>query len=147
MRHHRLPLLAGVVALGFGLAIVGCEASTSVGSYYITYRTSVLTGIATIDSVLYSPGTGKCIASCNADSSMVLVKAPALSVLGNWEQELTLPAGSTLQATLYGSGTATGTAQFTVIWMTATGVIRGDSLQASTAAATKFSVAIPKMSL
>ncbi len=142
MRHHRLPLLAGVVALGLALAVAGCEVSTSVGSYYITYRANLL-GVATIDSILYSPGTGKCKTTCNADSSLVKVTTPALSALGIYSTELTVPNGSTVQATMYGSGTAAGTAQLTVIIMTATGNITGDSVTATTAPATKFTLAIP----
>jgi len=148
MRHHRLPLLAGAVALGFGLAIVGCQASTSVGSYYVTYRANGFSGIATIDSVLYSPGTGKCKTTCNADSSMVKVTAPAVTAGAvSWVAELTIPAGSIVQGTIYGSGTAAGTAQWTVIWMTATGNLAGDSVTTATAAATKFTLAIPQIVL
>ncbi|HVO34206.1 MAG TPA: hypothetical protein VMT21_01500 [Gemmatimonadales bacterium] len=146
MRHHRLPLLAGVVALGLALAVASCEVSTNVGSYDVTYRANLL-GIATIDSVLYSPGTGKCTTTCNADSSLIKVTTPALNAQGIYSQELFLPSGATVQATLYGSGTAAGTAQFAVIWMTASGTIRGDSLTAPTAAATKFTITIPKMKL
>ena len=146
MRHHRLPLLAGVVALGLALAVASCSVSTNVGSYDVTYRANLL-GIATIDSVLYSPGTGKCTTTCNADSSLIKVTTPALNAQGIYSQELFLPSGATVQATLYGSGTAAGTAQFAVIWMTASGTIRGDSLTAPTAAATKFTITIPKMKL
>jgi hypothetical protein len=143
MRHHRLPLLAGVVSLGLALALAACSVSTSVGSYYVTYRVNGLTGFGTIDSVLYSPGTGKCTTTCNADSSMVKLTNPAAT----WNTELTIPSGSTVQATVYGAGTAAGTAQFTVIWMTASGTIRGDSVTASTAAATKFTLALAKRTL
>ncbi|HXY68505.1 MAG TPA: hypothetical protein VEH62_03585 [Gemmatimonadales bacterium] len=147
MRHHRLPLVAGVVAVGLALAVASCDVSTSVGSYNVTYRASGLTGIATIDSVLYSPGTGKCTTTCNADSSLIKVTNPAINAQGLYSIELFLPAGATVQATMYGNGTAAGTAQFTVIWMTASGTIRGDSTTATTAAATKFSLAIPKFTL
>ncbi|MGA2383214.1 MAG: hypothetical protein ABSG61_07220 [Gemmatimonadales bacterium] len=146
MRHHRLPLLAGAVSLGLAFAVAGCDVSTSVGSYYVTYRVNML-GLGTIDSVLYSPGTGKCTSSCNADSTLNRVTNPSLTSLGIYSIELFLPSGATAQATLYGSGTAAGTAQFAVIWMTASGTIRGDSLTAATAAATKFSISIPKMTL
>ena len=143
MRHHRLPLLAGIVALGLALAVAGCEVSTQVGSYYVTYRTNSLTGIATIDSVLYSPGSGKCKTTCNADSSMVKVTTPGLNTLGLWEAEQTVPSPATIAATLYGNGTGAGTAQFTVIWMTASGQIAGDSLTATVSAGTKFTITIP----
>ena len=146
MRHHRLPLLAGVVAVGLALAVAGCNPTTSVGTYDVTYRANLL-GVATIDSVLYSPGTGKCTTTCNADSSLIKVTAPGLSSLGIYAIELALPAGATVQATLYGSGTASGTAQWTVIWMPASGTVRGDSVTTGTTAATKFSLSIPKMTL
>ena len=146
MRHHRLPLLAGVVALGLALAVAGCNVPTNVGTYNVTYRVNML-GLGTIDSIYYSPGTGKCVASCNTDSTLDVVKAPALNALGIYDIELSLPAGATLQATLFGNGTAAGTAQFTALWMTASGFMRGDSLTAATAAATKFQIAIPKRTL
>ena len=146
MRHHRLPLLAGVVALGLALAVASCDVSTSVGSYYVTYRVNML-ALGTIDSVLYSPGTGKCMSSCNADSTLNRVTNPSLTSLGIYSIELFLPSGATVQATLYGSGTAAGTAQFAALWMTASGTMRGDSLTAPTTAGAKFSIAIPKMTL
>jgi len=146
MRHHRLPLLPGVVALGLSLAVASCTVSTSVGTYDVTYRVNML-GLGTIDSLLYSPGTGKCTTTCNADSSLVKLTAPALNAQGVYDVELALPAGATVQATLYGSGAASGTAQFAVIWYPATGTIRGDSITTATAAATKFQIAIPKFTL
>jgi len=147
MRHHRLPLLAGVVALGLSLAVASCSVSTSVGSYSVTYRVNMPGGIGTIDSILYSPGTGKCTTTCNADSSLIKVTSPALNAQGVYPIEVFLPSGATVQATLYGSGAAAGTAQFTVIWMPASGTVRGDSLTTATAAATKFQIAIPKFTL
>ena len=146
MRHHRLPLLAGVVAIGLALAVAGCDVSTSVGTYNVTYRVNML-GLGTIDSILYSPGTGKCLTSCNADSTLNKVTNPALNSLGIYVVELSLPSGATLQATLYGNGTAAGTAQFAALWMTATGTMRGDSLTTTTSAATKFQIVIPKRTL
>ena len=146
MRHHRLPLLAGAVSLGLAFAVASCSVSTNVGTYNVTYRVNML-GLGTVDSILYSPGTGKCLSSCNADSTLNLVKNPPLNALGIYDVELSLPAGATLQATLYGAGTAAGTAQFAALWMTASGFMRGDSLTATTAAATKFSIAIPKRTL
>ena len=146
MRHHRLPLLAGAVSLGLAFAVASCNPTTSVGTYNVTYRVNML-GLGTIDSILYSPGTGKCLSSCNADSTLNKVSTPALNALGIYDVELSLPAGATLQATLYGAGTAAGTAQFTALWMTASGFMQGDSLTSATAAATKFSIAIPKRTL
>jgi hypothetical protein len=146
MRHHRLPLLAGAVTLGLALAVASCDVSTSVGSYSVTYRVNML-GLGTIDSVLYSPGTGKCLANCNADSTLIKVSNPPLTAQGIYAIEQFLPSGATVQATLYGNGTAAGTAQFAVVWMTASGTVRGDSLTATTAATTKFSIAIPKRTL
>jgi len=146
MRHNRLPLLAGAVSLGLALAVAGCNPTTSVGTYNVTYRVNML-GLGTIDSILYSPGTGKCLTNCNADSTLTRVSAPALNALGIYDVELSLPAGATLQATLYGAGTAAGTAQFTALWMTASGFLQGDSLTAATAAAAKFTIAIPKRTL
>lgn len=166
MRHYRLPLLAGVVALGPALAAAGCSVSTDVGSYNVTYRAnlsnvvqktgggdSIIGGVpvtfavATIDSILYSPGTGKCKTTCNADSSLIKVASPTVTAWGVASIELTVPSGATLQATLYGSGTATGTAQFAAIWATNSGAIRGDSLTSPTAAATKFTITIAKRTL
>jgi len=110
--------------------------------------TGTYTGnVATIDSVLYSPGTGKCTTTCNADSSLVKVTKPALSALGIYAVELTIPSGAVLEAHLYGAGTATGTAQFAAVWMTASGAMRGDSLTATTAAATTFRIDIAKRTL
>jgi hypothetical protein len=146
MRHHRLPLLAGIVALGLALAVANCSVSTNVGTYNVTYRANLL-GVATIDTLYYSPGTGKCLSNCTSDSTLTMVINPALNGLGVYDVELSLPAGATVQATLVGHGTASGTAQFAALWMTATGTIRGDSLTAPTTAATKFTISIPKMTL
>ena len=146
MRHHRLPMLAGVVTLGLAFAVASCNVATDVGSYSVTYRANLL-GVATIDSVLYSPGTGKCLTNCNADSTLIKVTNPALTAQGIYAVELFLPAGATVQATLYGSGTASGTAQWTVIWMPASGTVRGDSVTTGTTAATKFSLTLNKRTL
>ena len=82
MRHHRLPLLAGAVSLGLAFAVASCNVSTSVGSYNVTYRVNLL-GIATIDSVLYSPGTGKCRRRATRTRPSVKVTNPALNALGD----------------------------------------------------------------
>jgi len=166
MRHHRLPLLTGVAVLGLAFVLGSCNVSTDVGSYSVTYRANVsnitqTTGgqdsvvggqpvyhaIATIDSILYSPGTGKCLANCNADSTLIKVTNPAANAQGIYPIEQFLPSGATVQATLYGSGTATGTAKFAVIWMTASGTVRGDSVTVGTAAATKFTLVLNKRTL
>lgn len=167
MRHHRLPLLAGVVALGLALAVASCSVSTEVGSYDVTYRANVanivqttggqdsvigglpvLFTVATIDSILYSPGTGKCLSNCNADSTLIKLTNPAVS-RGVTSTELFLPSGSTVQATLYGKSVAAGTAKFVVIWMTASGTIRGDSVSTATSATagTAFSLSLTKRTL
>ncbi len=148
MRHHRLPLFAGVVALGLALAVASCNVSTSVGSYDVTYRANLL-GVATIDSVLYSPGTGKCTTTCNVDSTLIKVTSPGLSAQGIYAVELFLPSGATVQGTLYGKSTAAGTAQWTVIWMTASGTVRGDSVtvQTSGTAGTPFTLSLNKRTI
>jgi hypothetical protein len=145
MRHHRLPLLTGLGALGLVVA-AACSVSTDVGSYNVTYRVNML-GIGTIDSILYSPGTGKCLSNCNADSTLIKVTNPALSAQGIYAIEQFLPSGATVEATLYGNGTATGTAQFAVIWMTASGSVRGDSVTAATTTGQKFTIALNKRTL
>ena len=167
MRHHRLPLLPCVVAVGFALVMAGCEASTSVGSYDVTYRANVanvvqtagghdsvigglpvLFTVATIDSILYSPGTGKCTTTCNADSSLIKLTSPAVS-RGISSTELFVPSGATVQATLYGKSVAAGTAKFVVIWMAASGFVRGDSVTTATSstAGTAFTLSINKRTL
>jgi hypothetical protein len=103
--------------------------------------------IGTIDSILYSPGTGKCLSNCNADSTLIKVASPALSAQGIYAIEQFLPSGATVEATLYGNGTAAGTAQFAVIWMTASGSIRGDSLTAATTTGQKFTIVLAKRTL
>jgi len=147
MRHHRLPLFIGVGVLGLAFAVSSCNVSTAVGSYYITYRASGLTGVATIDSVYYSPGSGKCKTSCSADSTMIRVLNPTIPSYGIYSVEQTVPNPATIAATLYGNGTGAGTVQFTAIWQTADGVIQGDSLTATASAGTKFTITIPNMVL
>ena len=166
MRHHRLPLFAGVATLGLALA-AGCNVSTSTGSYDVTYRANVsnvvqttggkdsvigglpvLFTVATIDSILYSPGTGKCLSNCNADSTLIKLTNPAVS-RGIASVELFLPSGATVQATLYGKSAAAGTAAFVVVWMTASGAIRSDSVATATSATagTPFSLTLNKRTL
>ena len=166
MRHHRLPLFRGLVSLGFFVAAASCSVSTSVGSYDVTYRAnvanvrqttggqdSVVAGqpvvfaVATIDSILYSPGTGKCLSNCNADSTLIRVTSPAANTLGIYAIEQFLPSGATVQATLYGSGTATGNASFVVVWMTASGFVQRDSVATGTTAAAKFTLTLNKRTI
>lgn len=146
MRHHGLQLHTWLVPLSVVLAVASCDVTTNPGSFFVTYRASLL-GVATIDSVLYSPGTGKCVTTCNADSSFIKVTNPGLSAQGIYSIELTVPNGATVEAHLYGSGTAAGTAQFAAIIMTASGTLSGDSVTTATAAATKFALAIAKRTL
>ncbi len=142
MRHHRLSSLAWMIPLGLALTVASCDVTNPPGSFYVTYRVNLPGGIGTIDSLYYSPGTGKCVTTCSSDSTYVKVTRPALSSAGIYSQELTVPSGATLDAILFGNGVAAGTAQFTVIWMTATGTLAGDSVTTATAAATKFQLAI-----
>jgi hypothetical protein len=146
MRHHRLLLLTGLVTLGLAFAVASCDVATSIGSYNVTYRVNMPGSIGTIDSILYSPGTGKCLSNCNADSTLIKVTNPALNSQGIYSIEQFLPAGSTIQAMLYGNGTAAGTAQFTVIWMAASGSLQGDSVTTGTSAA-KFTLTLNKRTL
>ncbi len=138
MRHHRLQLHTWLVPLSVVFAVASCDVTTNPGSFFVTYRANFTPGIATIDSILYSPGTGKCVTTCNADSSFNKVTNPALNAQGIYSIEVTIPKGATVEAHLYGNGTAAGNAQFTVIWMTASGTLAGDSVTTTTAAATKF---------
>jgi hypothetical protein len=147
MRHHRLQLHTWLVPLSVVLAAASCDVTTNPGSFFVTYRANFTPGIATIDSILYSPGTGKCVTTCNKDSTFNKVSSPALSAQGIYSIEVTVPRGATLEAHLYGSGTAAGTAQFTAIWMTASGTLSGDSVTTTTAAATKFALDIAKRTL
>jgi hypothetical protein len=141
MRHHPLQR-AWLVPLVVAFGVAGCAESVGVGSYTVTYRANT-TGVATIDSITYSNGTGVCFANCNGDSTMVLVSSPS-ATYSTW---LTVPSGSIVEAHLYGSGTAAGTAQFTAVWTTATGALKGDSVTTATTAGTKFTLDIPKRTL
>lgn len=135
MRRHRLQPRAWLVPLAVAFGLASCAESVGIGSYTVTYR-ALTTGVATIDSILYSPGTGKCTTTCNADSSLTRVANPSAT----FSTELVVPSGSVVEAHLYGKGTAAGTAQLTVIWMTATGGVSGDSATATTVAATAFKI-------
>jgi len=141
MRHHRSQL-RWLAPLGLAIGLVSCGDPVGVGSYTVTYRANTV-GVATIDSILYDNGTGECTTSCNADSTMVKVSNPSTT----YRNSIVMPAGSTIEVHLYGSGTAAGTAQLTVIWMTPTGGISGDSATATTAAAAKFTIDLSKRTL
>jgi len=139
----RLPSMrpsALIVPVCIALAAGSCSTPTDVGGYAVTYR-AFLTGIATIDSVYYDNGTHHCATNCTTDSTLVRVVAPASA---NLTVVLTnvAPAGS-MEVRLWGSGTAAGTANLVRVWMTATGVLVGDSVQATTVAATKFELLLP----
>jgi len=133
MRHHRLRPRTWLVPLGVVLALASCSDNVGVGGYTVTYRANV-TGIATIDSVLYDNGKGRCTASCNADSTLVKVTAPSAA----WVVTLSVASGGLVEVHLYGSGTAAGSANLVRLWMTATGDIAGDSVTATTLPAIKF---------
>jgi hypothetical protein len=142
MRLHRLHLRTWLVPLGVALGLTSCGDPVGVGSFTVTYRANTV-GVATIDSILYDNGTGGCATSCNADSTMVKVVSPSTT----YRNSIVMPAGSTVQVHLYGSGTAAGTAQLTMLWMTPTGGITGDSATATTAAAAKFTIDLSKRAI
>jgi len=141
MRHHRSQL-RWLAPLGLAIGLASCGSPVGVGSFTVTYRARTV-GVATIDSILYDNGTGKCATNCNADSTMVKVSNPSTT----YANSIVMPAGSTIQVHLYGSGTAAGTAQLTMLWMTPTGGVTGDSATATTAAATKFTIDIAKRTI
>lgn len=162
MRHHRLPPRAWLVPLGLALGVATCKESVGIGSYTVTYRADVRdivqkTGggdsivgglpvrvnIGTIDSITYSNGSAKCTTNCNGDSTLVKVSNPSVT----FAVSSVLPSGSLVEAHLYGSGTVAGTAQFTAVWMSATGGLSGDSATATTAAGVKFQINIAKRTL
>ncbi|HXY19241.1 MAG TPA: hypothetical protein VEH83_04535 [Gemmatimonadales bacterium] len=154
MLHHRLQKHLWLVPLSLALAVASCDVSTSPGSWYVTYRVHAVllktngldstAAIATIDSIYYSPGSGKCKTTCTADSTFVRV----LAASATYSTELTVPDGGTLEAHLFGTGVAPGgTAKFAAIWMTATGSVFGDSVTATTTAGTHFTLDIAKQSL
>ncbi len=128
-----------IVPLSVALAAGSCSSPTDVGGYTVTYR-AFLNGIATIDSVLYDNGTHQCTSRCNADATMVKLNNPSPT----WSVVLSTvaPTGS-MEVRLYGSGTAAGTANLVRIWMTATGVLAGDSTQITTAPAMPFQLLLP----
>ena len=129
----------GVVPLGLLLAASSCGDAVGPGGFTITYRAS-LAGIATIDSIYYGNGSGKCTSNCTADSTMQRVVAPAVPATNpSWVVILSnLSPGSSIEVHLFGSGTSAGTANVVRLWMTAAGALAGDSVTAATATGTKF---------
>jgi hypothetical protein len=153
MLHHRQLKHLWLVPLSLALAVASCDVSTSPGSWYVTYRVHAVllktngldstAAIATIDSLYYSPGSGKCKTTCTADSTFVRVLTPSPT----FSTELTVPDGGTVEAHVFFRGLLAGTAQFTAIWMTATGSVFGDSVTATTAVGDTLHLDIPKQSL
>ena len=128
-----------VLPLALALVVSGCGAVAGPGGYTVTYRAS-LAGIATIDSIYYNNGTGKCSSNCTADGTMQRVVASTVPATNpSWVVVLSnVTPGSTLEAHLFGNGTNAGTANLVRLWMTAEGVLSGDSVTATTAAGAKF---------
>ncbi len=138
--HPRLPCPRPWVApLALLLAVVRCGDVAGPGGYTVTYRAS-LGGIATIDSIYYDNGSGRCASNCTGDSTQQRVVAPTVPATNpSWVVVLSnVPSGSTLQVHLYGTGTTAGTANLVRLWMTADGALAGDSVTAATATGTKF---------
>ena len=121
------------------LAVNGCGDVAGPGGYTVTYR-ATLAGIATIDSIYYDNGSGKCTSNCTADSTMQRAVAPAVPATNpSWVVILSNVApGSTIEVHLFGTGTNAGTAALVRLWMTAEGALAGDSITVATAAGTKF---------
>src|SRR5207249_334683 len=63
-----------VVPLGLLLAVIRCGDVAGPGGYTVTYRAS-LARIATIDSIYYDNGSGKCASNCTGDSTLQRVVA------------------------------------------------------------------------
>jgi len=139
MRPSSLRPRPWVIPLALTLVTTRCGDVAGPGGYTVTYRAS-LAGIATIDSIYYGNGTGKCTANCTADSTMVRVVAPPIPATNpSWVVVLSNVApGSTIEVHLFGNGTNAGTGNLVRLWMTAEGTLAGDSVTAATAAAAKF---------
>lgn len=114
-----------LVPLGLALAVASCDSTTAIGGYTVTYRVNSV-GAATLDSAKYDNGTG----------TMVKVNTPAAT----WTVNFTVPTGSTVEAHVWGTGTAAGSAKLTAIWMTSTGTVSGDSTTTATTNTTKFTI-------
>src|SRR5213592_318745 len=123
-----------VVPLGLLLALTRCGDVAGPGGYTVTYRAS-LAGIATIDSIYYDNGSGRCAANCTGDSTQQRVVAPTVPATNpSWVVVLSnVPPGSTLQVHVFGTGSNAGTANLVRLWMTADGALAGDSVTAATA--------------
>jgi hypothetical protein len=139
MRRHPLQLCAGTVLLGVALAIAACSSTTEIGGYTVTYRIGIDSNtVATIDSVKYDNGTG----------TLLKVTGPAVTKTAPYAVSLTVAPGATVEGHAFLSGVVAGhTAKFVVVWMTATGVLAGDSTSATTAAATKVTMDVAKRTL
>jgi hypothetical protein len=132
MRHHPLHRSAWLVPLSVVLAAASCSSTTEIGGYVVTYRANVV-GAATIDSIRYS----------NGDTTFTKVTSPSTT----YAVSLTLAPGKWVEAHLYGLGTAAGSAKFTAVWMTATGVLAGDSTIVTTTPATRFTIDVARRQL
>jgi hypothetical protein len=139
MRRHPLHLCAWPVLLGAALAIAACSSTTEVGGYTVTYRIGIDSNtVATIDSVLYDNGAG----------TLLKVTSPAVTKTAPYAVSLTVSPGATIEGHAYLSGVVAGhTAKFVVVWTTAAGALSGDSTNATTAAATKFTMNLTKRTL
>src|SRR5437773_10313064 len=78
MRPSSLRPRPWVIPLALTLVTTRCGDVAGPGGYTVTYRAS-LAGIATIDSIYYGNGTGKCSASCTSDSTKVRVVPPSVT--------------------------------------------------------------------
>ncbi len=139
MRPHPLRPRTWFVPLALVLVVNSCGEVAGPGGYTVTYRAN-LAGIATIDSIYYGNGSGKCTSNCTADSTMQRLVAPAVPATNpSWVVILSNVApGGTLEVHLFGNGTTAGMAKLVRLWMTAEGALSGDSVTATTAAGVKF---------
>ncbi len=139
MRRHLMHPRTWFVPLVLELVVSSCGEVAGPGGYTVTYR-ATLAGIATIDSIYYGNGSGKCTSNCTADSTMQRLVAPAVPARNpSWVVILSnIAPGATLEVHLFGNGTTTGTANLVRLWMTAEGALSGDSVTATTATGVKF---------
>jgi hypothetical protein len=139
MRRHSVHPRNWFVPLVVVLVVNSCGEVAGPGGYTVTYRAN-LAGIATIDSIYYGNGSGKCTSNCTADSTMQRLVAPAVPATNpSWVIILSNVApGATLEVHLFGNGTNAGTAALVRLWMTAEGGLSGDSVTVTTAAGVKF---------
>ena len=139
MRPHPSRPRPWFVSLALVLVVSSCGEVAGPGGYTVTYRAN-LAGIATIDSIYYDNGSGRCTSNCTADSTMQRVVAPAIPATNpSWAVILSnVSPGATLAVHLFGNGTNDGTARLVRLWMTAEGALAGDSVSAPTATGVKF---------